>query len=104
MPAVVLTTSDAIADARIDGMKTTIDGAGRVVVPKAIRDELGLSPGQEVDIRVRDGKVIEIEPRSVPMRVEKRGRVAVIVPEEPVPTLTAEEVRTVLERERDREC
>lgn len=84
----------------MDGMKTTIDAAGRVVVPKAIRDELGLGPGQEVDIRVRDGGVIEIEPWSVPMRVEQRGRVAVIVPDEPVPALTAGEVRAVLERER----
>ncbi len=84
-------------------MKTTIDAAGRVVVPKAIRDALGLGPGQEIDIRVRDGNVIEIEPWSVPMSVERRGRVAVIVPEVPVPTVTAEEAREVLERERDRE-
>ena len=34
------------------------------------------------------------------MRIERRGRVAVIVPDEPVPALTADEVRAVLERER----
>lgn len=31
-------------------MKTTIDGAGRLVVPKVLRDRLGLTPGSTVDI------------------------------------------------------
>jgi hypothetical protein len=37
------------------------------------------------------------------MHVEKRGRVAVIVPEEPVVGMTADEVREVVERQRDPE-
>jgi AbrB family looped-hinge helix DNA binding protein len=38
------------------GMKTTIDAAGRVVVPKAIRDRLALAPGSEIEIEaVADG-------------------------------------------------
>jgi AbrB family looped-hinge helix DNA binding protein len=41
-------------------MKTKIDVAGRVVVPKALRDALGLRPGQVLEIRADDGK-IEIE-------------------------------------------
>jgi AbrB family looped-hinge helix DNA binding protein len=31
-------------------MKTTIDSVGRVVVPKPLRDALGLTPGATVDI------------------------------------------------------
>jgi AbrB family looped-hinge helix DNA binding protein len=42
-------------------MKTTIDRAGRVVIPKAIRDRAGLVPGTEIDIRVDNG-VVEISP------------------------------------------
>jgi AbrB family looped-hinge helix DNA binding protein len=85
----------------MNGVKITIDRAGRVVVPKPMREQLGLTPGQEIEIRVRDGKILEIEPSSVPMHVERRGRVAVIVPDEPVPVMTADEVREVMERQRD---
>ncbi|MEO6120554.1 MAG: AbrB/MazE/SpoVT family DNA-binding domain-containing protein, partial [Acidimicrobiales bacterium] len=42
-------------------MRTTIDGAGRVVVPKAIRDSLGLTAGQPLEIIERDG-VAELRP------------------------------------------
>ena len=78
-------------------MRTTIDGAGRVVIPKAIRDELGLGGGQEIDIVLRDGRV-EIEAVPTPMRlVRERGRV-VIRPERPLPPLTREQVRETLDR------
>lgn len=37
-------------------MKTTIDGAGRIVVPKAIRERLALVPGTTIEIEaVADG-------------------------------------------------
>jgi AbrB family looped-hinge helix DNA binding protein len=41
-------------------MKTTIDGAGRVVIPKRLRDEIGLAPGTEIDISV-DGAALRLE-------------------------------------------
>jgi len=31
-------------------METTMDSVGRIVVPKALRDALGLTPGSTVDI------------------------------------------------------
>jgi AbrB family looped-hinge helix DNA binding protein len=31
-------------------VETTIDSLGRIVVPKALRDALGLSPGTTVDV------------------------------------------------------
>lgn len=40
-------------------MKAAIDDAGRVVIPKRLRDELGLTPGA-VEV-VRDGAGVRIE-------------------------------------------
>ena len=78
-------------------MKTTIDSAGRIVVPKPLRDALGLKAGQSVEIRAGDGR-LEIEIAASPMQLKKRGKGVVAVPDEPLPPLTAEEVRDTLER------
>ena len=42
------------------GMRATIDGAGRLVIPKALRDSVGLVPG-EVEV-TPDGAGLHIEP------------------------------------------
>jgi len=80
-------------------MRTTIDSAGRIVVPKAVREELGLYGGQEVELSTLDGK-IEIEVPPTPMRLVKRGGHWVAVPDRPLPTLTPEMVRETLEKVR----
>jgi AbrB family looped-hinge helix DNA binding protein len=80
-------------------MRTTIDTAGRIVVPKPLREELGLRAGQEVEVRTRDG-LIEIEPVAAPLRLVERDGMLVAEPEEPLPPLTTEQVRETLERVR----
>ncbi len=80
-------------------MKTAIDGAGRLVVPKRVRDELGLVAGTELEIRVVDRR-IEIEVAPTAMRLEASGRGVVAVADRPMPVLTAEMVRDTLERVR----
>ncbi len=80
-------------------MRTTIDRAGRVVIPKAVRDAAGVAAGAEVDVEFRDGR-IEIEPATVPMRVVKHGRRARIDAPAGMPVLTRDDVRDVLERTR----
>ncbi len=77
-------------------MKSTIDSAGRIVVPKALRDALALKPGQRLDIRVEDGR-LEIEPAATPMQLKAHGQGVVAVPDEELPALTAELVRETLE-------
>lgn len=41
-------------------MRTTIDKAGRIVVPKRLRDALGMTPGTELEILAVDDR-LEIE-------------------------------------------
>jgi len=42
-------------------MRTTIDSAGRVVIPISLRNRIGLAGGGEVEIAL-DGAAIRIEP------------------------------------------
>lgn len=80
-------------------MKTTIDRAGRLVIPKALRQRLGLEGGEELEVRERDGR-IEIEPAATAMRLVDRDGASVAVPDEDLPPLTDELVRATLERTR----
>ncbi|MBA3462243.1 MAG: AbrB/MazE/SpoVT family DNA-binding domain-containing protein [Deltaproteobacteria bacterium] len=80
-------------------MKTAIDSAGRVVVPKVLRDELGLAPGRELEIRSRDG-VLVLEPLPTQVTLVRKGKQLVAKPSEKLPTLTQDEVRAVLEGSR----
>ena len=80
-------------------MKTTMDAAGRIVLPKPLRQALGLKPGQSLDIRAGDGR-LEIEIAPTPMRLKKRGKGVVAVPNDELPALTAQQVRDTLERVR----
>jgi AbrB family looped-hinge helix DNA binding protein len=77
----------------------TIDAAGRLVIPKSLRQALGLKPGQALEIRAGDGR-LEIVIAPTPMRLKKRGKGVVAVTETTLPPLTAEQVRDTLERVR----
>jgi len=80
-------------------MKTTIDAAGRIVVPKRLRDELGLQPGQVLELQVTDGRLqVEIAPVDIQLKRGRHGLVAVA--QENMPTLTIDMVRQTLERTR----
>lgn len=80
-------------------MRTTIDRAGRVVIPQRIRDALQLGPGQEIEVRERDGR-IEIEAAPLEVTLEDGDDGLVAVPHSPPPPLTDEIVRATLERTR----
>lgn len=56
-------------------MRTTIDKAGRVVIPREIRRRVGLEPG-EVEVSV-DGATVRIEPVAGDELVEVDGRLAI---------------------------
>ena len=78
-------------------MQTTIDATGRVVIPKSMRESLGLTGGRTIEVREREG-VIEIEPTATMMRLEKRNGHLVAVPDRELPPLTDDLVRATLEK------
>lgn len=80
-------------------MRATIDAAGRLVVPKALRDLLGLTPGQALELRVRDGR-LEAEPAATPMRLERGPHGVRARADADLPPLSAEQVRDTLEQTR----
>jgi AbrB family looped-hinge helix DNA binding protein len=84
-------------------MKTIVDAAGRMVISKEIRREAGLKPGMPLEVHWREGR-IEIEPAPLSVKLGRRGRFLVAVPQrKTVLSLTIEIVertRKVLQRER----
>lgn len=76
-------------------MKTTIDRAGRIVVPKSLRAALGLKGGDEVEITLQ-GERIELVP--APRKVSLReGPGGLLVSDSGV-EIGTDEVRDELER------
>jgi len=54
-------------------MKITIDAAGRLVVPKSLRDQFHLAPGSELEIEpISDGVIIRPADRG-PVLVNREG-------------------------------
>lgn len=54
-------------------MKTTIDAAGRLVVPKSLREQFHLTPGSEIEIEsAGDGVIIRPADRAPPL-VDRAG-------------------------------
>ena len=78
-------------------MRTTIDAAGRLVIPKRIRDRLGLRGNDEVEITERDGR-IEIHPAPTDVELVREGSVLVARPDRALPPLTDDIVRDTLDR------
>jgi AbrB family looped-hinge helix DNA binding protein len=79
----------------IHTMKTAMDSAGRLVIPKEIRRKANITPETVLDVRWKDG-LIEIEPEALPVRLERKGRLLVAHPQRRVPALrheTVEETR-----------
>jgi AbrB family looped-hinge helix DNA binding protein len=77
-----------------------MDRAGRLVIPAAARATLGLQPGQEFEVRVVDGWLIEIEPLGVPVRLVDEDGLLVLDAEESVDSVTDEQVREAIDGQR----
>ncbi len=78
-------------------MKTSIDSAGRLVVPKALREELGFAPGTELELSAVDGRLEVVVPSRVAVEDGPHG-LRFSAPVEAA--LTVQEVREITERGR----
>jgi AbrB family looped-hinge helix DNA binding protein len=77
-------------------VEVSMDHAGRIVVPKALRDRLGVEPGQPLRARVNDGR-LEIEPEPIRAELVDESGVLVITPTEPLAPLSREDLRALID-------
>ena len=84
-----------------DGMRTTIDKAGRVVIPAAIRDRAGFAAGSALEIR-EDELGIRLERVASGPRLVRVGRRLVARPTVPPDSRPVIDVEALIEDERNR--
>jgi AbrB family looped-hinge helix DNA binding protein len=82
-------------------MRTTIDKAGRVVIPAGIRDRAGLTPGTTLEVTL-DEFGLRLEPVAPGPRLVKVGRRLVARPTSDVNTRRSVDVASLVEDERNR--
>ena len=82
-------------------MRTTIDKAGRVVIPASIRDRIGLTPGAEIDITV-DEFGVRLERVAAGPKLVKVGRRTVARPTVAADVRPSIDVAALVEEERNR--
>ena len=85
----------------IDDMRTTIDKAGRVVIPAAIRERARLTPGAELEI-LEDETGIRLERVAPGPKLVKVGRRLVARPTVPADQRPTLDIAAVIEEERNR--
>ena len=82
-------------------MRTTIDKAGRVVIPAPIRERTGLSAGAEIEI-TEDETGVRIERVAPGPKLVKIGRRLVARPSAPPDARPSLDVAALVEEERNR--
>jgi AbrB family looped-hinge helix DNA binding protein len=82
-------------------MKTSIDKAGRVVIPAAIRERAGLVAGAELEVTL-DGTGVRLERVAPGPRLVKVGRRVVARPTGPSQGRPTVDVAALIEEERNR--
>jgi AbrB family looped-hinge helix DNA binding protein len=82
-------------------MRTTIDKAGRVVIPAAIRDRTGLSAGVVIEI-TEDETGVRLERVAPGPKLVKIGRRLVARPSVPPDARPALDIAALVEEERNR--
>ncbi|HKF15692.1 MAG TPA: AbrB/MazE/SpoVT family DNA-binding domain-containing protein [Candidatus Dormibacteraeota bacterium] len=81
-------------------MRLVVDTAGRIVIPKALRDRLRLSPGTELEVEIEDDRLVAT-PVGGPdvVLIEENGRL-VAATTQPTAPMTQEELLKLIEEGR----
>ncbi len=82
--------------------QVTVDRAGRIVLPKPVRDELQLMPGDRLEIE-SSGETLTLRPLRGTAPLTKKNGVWVYRTGEPIPQEEVEETLLRVRRERDLE-
>lgn len=80
-------------------MRVAIDSVGRLVIPKSLREQLGVRGATDLELTAADGR-LELTVADVPARVEERDGFAVIVADQPIESMSVEQTRDAIERAR----
>jgi AbrB family looped-hinge helix DNA binding protein len=82
--------------------RLTIDSAGRVVIPKPLRDELDLAPGDTLELETA-GESITLRPARGTTPLKKEKGVWVFRTGHPLPASVADDVLDRIRTDRDQQ-
>jgi len=82
-------------------MTVTIDKAGRVVIPAAVRERLGLQPGTPLELSVEDAG-IRLTPSAQPPALVRKGGRLVARPAVKRDAAASIDVAALIDEERNR--
>ena len=82
-------------------MKTTIDKAGRVIIPAAIREKAGLKPGIKLEV-IADDIAIHLFPAASPPKLVRKGNRLVAKATADSDELPVMDLASLVEEERNR--
>jgi len=80
--------------------KLTLDKAGRIVLPKPLRDELQLAPGDSLELE-SSGEDIVLRPLRGSAGLRKKNGIWVLQADQPLTHAEVESTRRGLRRERE---
>ena len=82
--------------------KLSLDRAGRIVIPKPLRDELHLGPGDALQLEA-EGERIILRPARGTMPLQKERGIWVYRTGQPLPASVADETLRRIREERDQQ-
>jgi AbrB family looped-hinge helix DNA binding protein len=77
-----------------------IDKAGRLVVPKALREQLRLEPGAELEASIEDGRLVAAVVGPKVTLIEENGRL-VATTSETTPPMTQDDLLSLIDEGRE---